>query len=184
MYLLNTKRYVYFYIFNSGAPVTGLTQASFTIIFTRNDLTSPDTLTILELGAGRYEASYIPTTTGEDYIDIYNATYNTRIVNVENIVSVEELTNGSSIVSLTANYPTANALKVTEVSSPEEYTLYVYLYSDWSVGHQSVSYSQGQTQLNSNGTWVRPILILPDFYTVVVSNGTSVVVINSRLSVA
>jgi hypothetical protein len=56
--------------------------------------------------------------------------------------------------TLTQNYPTTNFLKVTQVSNPEEYTLYLFLYSDWQVGKQATSFSKGQTQLNSDAAFL------------------------------
>ena len=183
MATLGLLRYVYFRLEDlSGAPVTGRTQASFAIIFTRNDVASPDTLTVSEIGGGRYEAKYTPTTTGTDYLEIYDATTDSRMEDVE-VIEIDGGSSGSSYVTLSQNYPTTGALTVTEVTSPQLYTLYVFLTSDWSVGRQATSYAQGQTALNPNGTWQSPIYVPSGIYTIVVISSTSVTVIASSLSV-
>lgn len=87
-----------------------------------------------------------------------------------------------NIITLTQDYPTAGALKVTQVPSPETFTLYVFLYSDWQVGNQSSIYAKGQTGLNADGTWQQPVCVLSGVYNIVVTNGTTTCVIASHLS--
>jgi hypothetical protein len=88
-----------------------------------------------------------------------------------------------NIITLTQDYPTAGTLKVTQVRSPETFTLYVFLYSDWIVGNQSSIYAKGQTGLNPDGTWQDPICVLSGVYNAVVTNGTTTCVIASHLSI-
>lgn len=88
-----------------------------------------------------------------------------------------------NIVTLTQDYPTTGALKVTQVPSPEAFTLYVFEYNDWLVGNQSSIYAVGQTGLNPDGSWQDPICVLSgNSFNVVVTNGVTTCVIASHLS--
>ncbi len=88
-----------------------------------------------------------------------------------------------NVITLSQDYPTAGALTITQVESPEDYTLYAFLYTDWQDGNQAVSYSKGQTGLNADGSWKNPILVLSDIYNLVVSNGITTCVVAFHLSV-
>jgi hypothetical protein len=183
MAFVGVERFIYFYVLNAGTPVTGLVKSNFTIIFTRSNITSPDTLSITEIGAGRYYASYIPTTVGTDYIEIDASTYSLQVINTEPVYDTSTFTGGSSAITVNQNYPTTNALKVTQVSSPATYTLYIYFYTDWQIGNQATNYSVGQTGLNSDGTWINNIVVVPGVYNIVINNGSTSVVISSNLSI-
>lgn len=81
------------------------------------------------------------------------------------------------------DYPTTGALTVTQVESPENYTLYIYRYQDWQAGNQDTSDAVGQTQLNSDGTWIDGIYVINDSYNVVITDGSFVLVISNNLTV-
>lgn len=183
MAFVGTQRYIYFYVLNGSTPITGLVKSSFSIIFTRNNSTSSDILSVTEIGSGRYWAGYIPSTTGTDYLEIDYATYSIKVINVEVIYSTSDYTGGSSVVTINNNYPTSNALSVTERPHPNLYTLYIFMYSDWQIGNQSTSYAVGQTALNTDGSWVDSINVIPGAYTIVISNGSTTVVIAQNLTV-
>jgi hypothetical protein len=57
------------------------------------------------------------------------------------------------VFQIDQNYPTANALLVPGPNQ-SSYTVFVYNYSDWSLGNQSTLYAIAQSQVNSDGTWV------------------------------
>ena len=86
-------------------------------------------------------------------------------------------------VALNQNYPTSNALKVTQVPLPATYTLYVFEYADWQTGNQSSSYAVGQSALYANGTWVTTLYLLAGTYTIVIRSNSTAVVIAAHLVV-
>jgi hypothetical protein len=185
MAMVGTIRYIYFRLADSfEVPITGRVQSDFAVTFTRNNLAPPDVITIAEIGAGRYYASYTPTTQGEDYVEIYDAPTDTRVEDVEQIQSPSDFQPPPSYIALDQDYPTTGALTVTEVASPETYTLYVFEYDDWQIGNQLPAYARGQSELNSDGSWASTIYVVYGAYTVVVRNGTSTVVIRPYLNVA
>jgi len=181
---VGTTRYIYFRLSDSdGNPVLLRVQANFAVIFTRNNQTCTDTLVISELGSGRYFAGYTPSAAGTDYVEIYDSGTDTRVEDVEEVLNPD--TSGSSeITILDENQGSPNALKVTQVSSPENYILYVFDSQDWQNGNQNVPYSLGQTGLNHNGTWQSKIEVLPGTYHIVISNGTQTIVISPFLAVS
>jgi hypothetical protein len=83
-------------------------------------------------------------------------------------------------VAVNQDYPTANALLVTQVS-PAAYTLYVFEYADWQTGNQAPSYADGQSAINSDGTWATTLYLIAGTYTVVIRNSTTTVVIAQHL---
>ena len=125
-------------------------------------------MVISELGTGRYFASYTPSAVGSDYIEIYDSGTDTRIEDVETIETSE-------------NQGAPNALKITQVTSPEKYVLYVFDSQDWQNGNQSVSYSLGQTGLNPNGTWQSKIEVMYGTYHIVIVGATQTIVISPFL---
>lgn len=58
----------------------------------------------------------------------------------------------SDIFQINENYPTANFLRVPGLT-PQLYTVYIFKYSDWSVGKQNVNYALASSKVNTNGTW-------------------------------
>jgi hypothetical protein len=182
---VGTIRYIYFRLADSnGVAVTGRVQTDFSVVFTRNTLTCADTMVISELGTGRYFASYTPSAVGSDYIEIYDSGTDTRIEDVETIeTSVDQASGSGEIVILDENQGAPNALKITQVTSPEKYVLYVFDSQDWQNGNQSVSYSLGQTGLNPNGTWQSKIEVMYGTYHIVIVGATQTIVISPFLEV-
>ena len=183
MAMISTRRYIYFRLASGGVAVTGRVQSDFAIIFTRDNLTPPDTLTVTEIGSGRYYATYVPTTTGTDYVELYDSGTDIRIVDVEVIQSPSDLFGGADYKTVNQDYPTAGSLVVTQVTRPQDYTLYIFDYNDWQTGDQSSSFAVGQTTLNPDGSWVTSVYLLTGTYTVVIRNGSATLVIKPHLSI-
>src|SRR5665213_3280964 len=58
----------------------------------------------------------------------------------------------SDVFSIDQNYPTANALLVPGINR-RLYTVFIFNYSDWSVGNQDPIYAIAQSGVNADGTW-------------------------------
>lgn len=63
---------------NPPVPVTGLAQSDFTSLMARNNADMTPTLTITEIGSGRYGYRFTPTLTGYYHVLIRQATHNPR----------------------------------------------------------------------------------------------------------
>jgi hypothetical protein len=176
VFLLGQTRYVDFKIVNGGTPVTGVVKANLAIAFTRNAVACTDVLTLLELGAGRYTIRYTPSAAGHDFIEIDYAAAGFTLLSSEDIISSVTLLGGSSAISLTQNTPTANALKVTSVPDPANWTLYLYHSSDWQTGNTETYQAVASTQLEASGNWLfTPLSVTSGTYHVVIRNGAGAV---------
>jgi hypothetical protein len=58
----------------------------------------------------------------------------------------------TDVFTINQNYPTPDALLVPG-SNPESYTVFIYKYLDWSIGHQDTSFAIAQSDVNTDGTW-------------------------------
>lgn len=63
---------------SSGAAVTGLTDGAFTKLLSRNGVTSAVTVTVAEVGSGRYSVAFTPNATGQWTVTVRHATYAPR----------------------------------------------------------------------------------------------------------
>jgi hypothetical protein len=157
----------------SGNPVAGLTKASFTIVFLRNNAACTDFLNVIDMTGGLYSIGYIPTTAGIDYVDIFEPITKCRTVST---YTVRPLTGLASLTSIVTGLPTG-------ILSPENYVLSIYLDSDWINGNRGVAYAKGQTGLNSDGTWKHSIPVLSGTYTIVLRNTTTTIVLAPNYTV-
>ncbi len=174
---VNRKRYVYFRVIDIDSnPITGLTLSDFVKYFRRDNVTCTDTVTVQELGSGRYLASYIPSAVGFDFFELYNAANDVRVQDEEQIETVETLFGvGSETVDLTQDYSSVGRLKVT-ASGPENFVVYVFLSEDWEHGRKAPSYALAATQVTTLGDWVSsPIPVPKDTYHIVAINNAGVV---------
>lgn len=62
----------------SQLPVTSLVNTDFTKLLLKDGVNDATTITVAEVGNGRYEASFTPPTTGVWHLTIRNATYNKK----------------------------------------------------------------------------------------------------------
>ena len=158
MAYVGTKRFIYFRLLDINSnPVTGRVQSQFSIIFTRNNTESPDTLTVTEIGAGRYFASYTPSTTGTDYVEIYDAATSIRAEDVEVIELsltqiLEDTGIAGNVVVVNQDYGGAGVLRPS-VSNLSTYVLYAFLSSNWSIGNTNPAYAVASYQMDSTGNW-------------------------------
>jgi hypothetical protein len=169
---VDRTRYIYFRVIDiDSAPVTGLTLGNFVKYFKRDNVTCADTVTIQELGSGRYLASYVPSAVGFDFLELYNATHDVRIQDEEQIETVSTLFGvGSETVDLTEDYGSVGRFTVT-ASQPEDYILYLFKSIDWEQGRTNPSYAEIATEITSAGNWVStPLTVLKDTYHVVAIN--------------
>lgn len=66
-----------FSVFDSaGAAVTGLVDANFTKVLTRNGATSAQTVTVTEIASGLYTATFTANATGDWSLSVRHATHN------------------------------------------------------------------------------------------------------------
>jgi hypothetical protein len=158
---------------SSGAPVAGLTKASFTIVFLRNDSPCTDFLSVIDHGAGLYTFIYTPTTAGTDYIDIYEPVTKCRTTSTH---TVRPLFGTVGLSSIITGLPTG-------IPNPDTYILSVYSASDWTNGNRSTAYAKGQTGLNPDGSWKNSIFVLSGIYTIVLRNQTTTIVIAPNYTV-
>src|SRR6266702_4039782 len=162
------SRFIYFRLSDANEnPVTGRVQTDFAIIFTRSNAICTDVLTISEIGYGRYFANYTASAAGTDYLEIYDAGTDNRVIDVEPIVPTIAQTLSSNLVNLTQDFGKPGALAPTAIPDPADYTMYVFLSSDWQTGNRGIAYAKGQTGLNPNGSWRSPITVSHGTYHVV-----------------
>lgn len=70
---------VEFEVFDSaGAPVTGLADGAFTKTLLKDGASSAQTVTVTEIGSGRYKASYTPNGNGRWHLHITHSVHNKR----------------------------------------------------------------------------------------------------------
>ena len=62
----------------SNTAVTGLSQSDFTILISKDGVDNAATVTIAEVGNGRYTYTFVPNVAGYWHIIFRNATYNPR----------------------------------------------------------------------------------------------------------
>jgi hypothetical protein len=176
---VGTKRFIPWRIADvNGNPVTGRQLSALQVIFLRNAAACSDALNLNEIQPGLYFLEYTPSSTGEDYLDIYDATNDERLVDDEVIVTIATGDGGSgsglNVVQLSQDTGGVGALKVT-LSDPSTYTLYVFVSQDWQSGRCSAADAVAQTAISSDGSWAESSLtVLPGTYHVVAmsANGT------------
>jgi len=84
----------------ANAPVTGLVNGDFSKFLSVDGVNSAVVVTVSEIGNGRYQASFTPTSTGFWYLLITNATYNPRgwdeefDVTTGGVLSTSDIANG------------------------------------------------------------------------------------------
>jgi hypothetical protein len=166
-------RYVYFRIQSGGVGTAGLTNASFTIVFLRNNVACTDVLTITDLTGGLYSASYTPTAAGTDYLDIFEPVSALRATFT---AEIEPLTGLACLTQTVTGLPAGTL-------NPQTYVLYIYLTSDWTNGNRGSAYAKGQTGLNTDGSWKTSIYVVSGVYTIVLINSLTTLVLSSNYTV-
>ena len=186
MFLLSKDRYLDFRLTNAGAPITGVALSALSIFFTRNGVACTDSMSLTEVGNGRYYIKYTPSAEGHDYVEVDYALAGLTFAFPEDIVSSASILGPSNIVSLTDAYLSDNSLKITSVSDPQNWTLYVYDSAGWQQGSTETYDAVASTTLNSDGSWVTtPLSVSPGTYHFVIRNQSgSVVVIRANAQVA
>lgn len=182
---VGTKRYIPWRIEDANSdPVTGRQLSDLQVIFLRDAAACSDTLNLSETQSGLYFLEYTPTGVGEDYIDIYDATNDARLVDDEVIETLAGTsgtgTSGMNIVQLTQDTGGVGALKVV-LPDPSTYTLYVFVSQVWQSGQSSPTDAVAHTTINDDGSWATtPLSVLPGTYHIVVmSTGGIVYVMRS-----
>ena len=176
MWPVGQTRLIEFWIANvASVPVTTCTIASFAITFKRDGVTCTDPLSFVNNGGGSYCLSYTPSAAGRDIINIDDNVNDLHYCDIETISVTSDGGGSSTVVSLTQDTPTSNALQVT-VPNASSYTLYVYNSSDWTTGNTDTSQALDSTQLDSSGNWLTtPIYVIPGTYHIVIRNGAGAV---------
>ena len=164
----------------NSVAVAGLTLPDFVVIFRRNNTVCSDTLTLLSSSAGDYTVQYIPSSVGHDYLELYNTANDVRVIDTEDITT-RSLEFGDTTKTVNHNFPTTNALSVTQVLKPTDYKIYAYLKDDWASGLRDLSQTLGHSGLNSDGSWMSTITLVPGSYTIVILNSSDSLVINASL---
>ena len=167
MGFVNQLRYIDLKIIDINSnPVPGRILSNWTVIFERNETVCADTLSLLDHGDGRYAIMYTPSAIGHDFLSVYDPLYD--ITNID----VEEIVEASAVASLTQNFGTTGALRITAVN-PTSYTLYVFDSSTWIEGNQDPLFALGSTSLDASGNWINPITVsTPGTYHIVIINPT------------
>ena len=167
----------------SSNPVAGLHLTDFTVVFRRNNAACADALTFLDLGSGEYSVTYTPSAKGHDYLELYNAANDLRVLYAEDIVDLSAVLGSGTVVSLTQDTGGSDALRVTSVTDPQNYQLQVYFSADWIAGRNAVPDAIGQSALDANGRWLSPVAVTTGTYHVIARKFRNVVVIKANLEV-
>jgi hypothetical protein len=179
---VGTVRYIYFRLADmDGEPVAGRTPSDLALTFTRNDAACADAVTIAENGGGRYHATYTPSSEGTDYIEIYDAATDVRVIDCEVIeISVgDQIAQSSQLVTLDED----SDPRLKQTDHITGFSLYVIPSSDWDAGHRTSLYAAGQTTLNPNGTWRSKISVIKGTYHIVLMSRTETYVLAPYLAV-
>lgn len=160
-------------------PVPGRTLAVWQaapnrLIFLRNQVACEDPLSLTDYGDGRYTLSYQPSSPGHDYLQIYDSATDLRVTDVEDIVPAGFALGESSVYTLDG----AGALRVT-LPGAQDYTVQVYLSSDWEGGRRSDADSMGASLVHPDGSWVSAIRVPSGTYHIVASKTGSQQVIKA-----
>jgi hypothetical protein len=76
---VSTTARMHFTVYNSSnTAVTGLADGDFTKLLAKDDATDATTVTVSEVGSGRYVASFTPASTGTWYLVVRQATHAPR----------------------------------------------------------------------------------------------------------
>jgi hypothetical protein len=174
MALVGSKRYIEFRIADTdGNAITNRDLAATTVgqrvlvsLF-RDTVACADVVTLTNWSSGRYYASYTPSASGHDYLEIYDELYDLRFIDAEDIEA-------SSIVEdLTQDLGGSGKYKVVD-ANPARFTLLVYRSFDWQSGRTDSSYSLAATRIDASGNWVdSPLSVLPDTYHLVLTDSSS-----------
>jgi hypothetical protein len=79
VYKIGDTIYGVFVVYDqANVPITGLTAIDFAAFLSNEGVNSSGTVTIVEVGSGRYGYSFVATDGGEWYLVIRSATYNAR----------------------------------------------------------------------------------------------------------
>lgn len=146
-----------------GNPVTNRDLTALSIFLTRDSNTCNDTVTLVNWGNdGRYYATYIPTNTGHDYLEVYDSLYDLRVIDAEDI----EISDLPNVGILTQDFGGTASLSITD-PDPTRFTIYVFLADDWASGRTQITYSQAATAVNADGSWAFALTVLHAIYTIV-----------------
>jgi hypothetical protein len=165
-------------------PVTGLTLANFTVIFTRDNVACADALNLVDNGTGHYVLEYTPSVVGHDYIELYNVTNDVRPSDAEDIIDVA----GSSgltpnTVNLTQDTGSIGRYKIT-FANPQTYSVYVFNSQDWQSGLTSSANALVGTTIDTFGNWVStPLVVLHGTYHIVAISSSTSIVLSAFLQV-
>jgi len=180
---LGRTRYIDFRLVNlSSQPVVGKVLADFEVVFRRDNAACTDALTLKDYGDGRYTVSYVPTTPGHDYLELYEATDDVRVLDTEDIVPADFAIGGGAEHVLDQDFGGTDALRITE-ADPASYKLEVFFSADWNLGNREDADAIGMTDLDANGRWVSGIRVPAGVYHVVVRRFREWKVVAANLSV-
>jgi len=195
-YVGQLRTFTFTILNHSGVPVTTLSLGDFeinptyllpdtyiyyTIVFERNEQYCSDVLSLTNNGDGSYTLSYVPSSTGNDFIDVFDPVDGLRISDSADIFEPNFV---SSTVYLNQNYGGTNNLLVI-VPYPNTYVLYVFDSSQWVLGNQTPDFALGTTALTTNGDWVNSILVVvPGTYHIVIMDSTTTEVLYPFLVVS
>jgi hypothetical protein len=175
-YVIGRTHYVDFRVVDlQSNPIAGLHLSDFVVVFTRDNVTTGETLTLTDLGGGRYSATYLPANAGFYYLELYHVASDIRVIDEQEIDAAGSGGSGgesSSSVSLSQDYGGIGALRPV-FSNPQNYVLYIFRSQDWQNGHMDSSYAVTLTELDSSGNWLSsPLLVIPGTYHVVCINSS------------
>jgi hypothetical protein len=148
------KRFIEFRLADiTGAPVSTKVLTDLAVLFTRDDVTCTDGLTLVNKGNGLYILEYTPSAPGHDYIDIYDATDDLRNIDAEDVDDVTTFFDITTSIALTQDFGGTGVLKPV-ITNPQDYTLYVFPSQVWQTGQTDPVNSLAATGLDTLGNWL------------------------------
>ena len=161
------KRYIHFRIADgAGVPVTGRLLSNFAVTFLRDGVACADPLTLVDRTAGLYCLIYLPSTPGQDFVELYDLENDLRIGDDEYVETTETLA-----AFLTQDTGGVGALKA-DVRQPQTFTLYVFKSEIWQSGNHTPLAADASTPLDAFGNWlISPLPVLRATYHIVLMNG-------------
>jgi hypothetical protein len=178
MATVGNTRYIEFRVVDiNNNPVTTLTLADFSVIFTRNNAACGDTLSLVNNGTGHYVLTYIPSAVGHDYVELYNVANDVRPSDAEDVQSGALV--GTDTVGLTQDYGSVGRYKIT-FADPQTYSVYVFNSQDWQTGLTSPASALIGTTIDTFGNWIStPLMVLHGTYHIVAIKNTGASVVLS-----
>jgi len=155
------------------------------IFLLRNGAACADAFTLHDYGDGRYTITYSPSAPGHDYFLLYDSATDIRIIDIEDVVRADFATGGiAQPVALDHNYGSPDALRLTGVSNPADFSILVFVSSDWDQNHRSDADAVGMSSLNGDGRWLKQILVTAGTYHIVARTFRQVLLMKVYLEVS